>query len=92
MDGCRNKLLLFKLTQTQFSIQNSYNSYSKYMKMSIIFAIEILSSGVWIQSKEIKGSRIADFDCVLLLCYPGYKWSDIHHCFLSKPSRFFQCT
>jgi len=62
------------------------------MKMTIVFTFEILSSGVWIQSKEIKGSRIADFDCVLLLCYPGYRWSDIHHCFLSKPSRLFQCT
>jgi len=74
-----------------------HNFYPKfilqvYLKMTIIFMLEILSSDVWIQSEEIKGSRIANFDCVLLLFCPGYKCSDNHHCFLSKPSRFFRCT
>jgi len=74
MDRCRSKLfkkfLVDPVSNTSF--------YPKvilqvYLKVTIIFMFDILSSGVWIQSKEIKGSRIADFDCVLLLCFPGYK-------------------
>jgi len=40
------------------------------MKMTItLFMFKILSSGVWIQSKEIKGSRIADFILIVFSYY-----------------------
>ena len=64
-----------------------------YLKTCTIYnTLNILPSGIWIQSKEIEGSRIAGFDCVLLLCYPGCKCSDSLVYFLSKSSRLFQCT
>ena len=56
--------------------------------------LNILPSGIWIQSKEFqfKGAELRVFDCVLLLCYPGCKHSDSLLYFLSKSSRSFQCT
>ena len=64
----------------------------KFSYLNFVYSLNFPILGVWIQVTEIQRSRIADLDCILLLCHSGYSCFDSLQCYFSQASRVLQCT